>query len=97
VIATLDARIVLRPMTPHDVPLLDHWDRQPHVIAATSDDLDQPKAFGEIYWPDELALVAPDYQYFIAELDGRPWSTPDHRSLHRVDALLGPDRAKCAP
>jgi aminoglycoside 6'-N-acetyltransferase len=68
----IDGRIVLRPMTLDDVPLLDHWDRQPHVIAATSDDTDQPKAFGDTYWPDELALVAPDYQYLIAELDGRP-------------------------
>ena len=45
-----------------DVPLLDLWDRQPHVMAATSDDPDQPKAFGDTYWPDELALVGPDYQ-----------------------------------
>ncbi len=63
--------IVLRPMGVADVPLLDYWDRQPHVIAATSDDPDATKAFGDTYWPDELALVAPDYQYFIAELDGR--------------------------
>ncbi|MGE0629119.1 MAG: GNAT family N-acetyltransferase [Hyphomicrobiaceae bacterium] len=65
-------RIALRPMSLADVPQLDLWDRQPHVMAATSDDPDQPKAFGDTYWPDELALVRPDYQYFIAELDGRP-------------------------
>jgi len=55
-----------------DVPHLDLWDRQPHVIAATSDDGHQTKAFGDLYWPDELSLVAPDNQYFIAELEGRP-------------------------
>src|SRR5262245_57882298 len=67
-----DARIILRPMTLADVPLLDLWDRQPHVIAATSDDPDQPKAFGDTYWPDELALTAPNNRYVIAEFDGRP-------------------------
>lgn len=68
----IDPRITLRPMTHADVPLLDHWDRQPHVMSATSDDPDQPKAFGDTYWPSELALVGPDYLYFIAEIDGRP-------------------------
>ena len=68
----LDTRIILRPMSLADVPLLDLWDRQPHVMAATSDDPDQPKAFGDTYWPDELALVGPDCQYLVAELDGRP-------------------------
>jgi aminoglycoside 6'-N-acetyltransferase len=72
VTAAINSRIVLRPMTLDDVPLLDRWDQQPHVIAATSDDPHQPKAFGNTYWPDELALVAPDYQYLIAELAGRP-------------------------
>jgi aminoglycoside 6'-N-acetyltransferase len=67
-----DSKVVLRPMTLADVPVLDVWDRQPHVIAATSDDPAQPKAFGDTDWRDELALVAPDNQYFIAELDGRP-------------------------
>jgi aminoglycoside 6'-N-acetyltransferase len=68
----LDPRIRLRPMSLADVPLLDLWDRQPHVKAATSDDPSQPKAFGDTYWPDELALVGPDCQYLVAELDGRP-------------------------
>jgi len=64
--------ILLRPATLDDVPLLDLWDLEPDVISATSDDPDAPKAFGDTYWPDELALVRHDYQYFIAELDGRP-------------------------
>jgi aminoglycoside 6'-N-acetyltransferase len=69
----VDPRIVLRPMTLADVPLLDAWDRAPHVIAATSDDPEAPKAFGDAYWPDELALVAPDYRYFMATIEGRPF------------------------
>ena len=68
----LDPRMTLRPATLADVPLLDLWDRQPHVIAGSSDDPDQPKAFGDTYWPDELALTAPDNRYAIAELNGRP-------------------------
>jgi aminoglycoside 6'-N-acetyltransferase len=64
--------VSLRPATVDDVPLLDRWDLEPHVIAATSDDPDQPKAFGDLYWPDELAMQDEFYRYFIAELDGRP-------------------------
>jgi len=64
--------IVLRPATLADVEMLDRWDLEPHVIAATSDDPDEAKAFGDIYWPNELAMQDEFYQYFIAELDGRP-------------------------
>jgi aminoglycoside 6'-N-acetyltransferase len=64
--------VTLRPATLADVPMLDRWDREPHVIAASSDDPNAPKAFGDLYWPDELAMQSPVYEYFIAELDGRP-------------------------
>ncbi len=99
-----EPKIVLRPMVLADVPLLDCWDRQPHVIAATSDDPKQTKAFGDTYWPDELAMVAPDYQYFIAERDGRaigalqvidPQTEPTHYwgdiepNLRAIDIWIG--------
>lgn len=73
VFALIDARIALRPMRLADGPLLQHWDRQPHVIAATSDDPGRPAAFGDgdEYWQQELAAVAADNQYLIAERDGR--------------------------
>ncbi len=64
--------LILRPATPDDIPTLERWDTEPHVIMATTDDINAPKAFGDMYWPDEFALIAPDYQYFIAEEDGRP-------------------------
>jgi aminoglycoside 6'-N-acetyltransferase len=64
--------ITLRPATHDDIPTLERWDENDHVIMATTDDIDAPKAFGDLYWPDEFALIAPDYQYFIAEDDGRP-------------------------
>jgi aminoglycoside 6'-N-acetyltransferase len=66
------SEVSLRPATVEDVPLLDRWDREPHVIAATSDDPDAEVAFGGMYWPTELAMQDEFYQYFIAELDGRP-------------------------
>jgi aminoglycoside 6'-N-acetyltransferase len=64
--------VMLRRMTVLDVPVLELWDRQPHVIAATSDDPSQSKAFGDTDWREELSLAAPDNQYFIGELNGRP-------------------------
>lgn len=68
----LDQRIALRPMTLSDVPLLELWDKQQHVIAATSDDPHETEAFGGLDWARELELIAPDFQYLMAELEGRP-------------------------
>jgi RimJ/RimL family protein N-acetyltransferase len=68
----LDPRITLRPATLSDIPTFDRWDLEPHVISATSDDPATPKAFGETYWPDEIAMQDEYYQYFVAEL-----ATPD--------------------
>jgi aminoglycoside 6'-N-acetyltransferase len=64
----LDPHITLRPATMADIPTFDRWDLEPHVISATSDDPDAPKAFGETYWPDEIAMQDEYYQYFVAEL-----------------------------
>lgn len=66
------SEVRLRSATLADVPTLDRWDLEPHVISASSDDPDAPKAFGDTYWPDELAMQDEFYQYYIAELDGRP-------------------------
>ncbi len=58
---------MLRPATVDDVPLLTHWDQQPHVIAATGDD---PGAD----WSAEIAEAEGDdvVQHLIAEEAGRP-------------------------
>jgi aminoglycoside 6'-N-acetyltransferase len=61
-----------RPATLDDVPLFDRWDKDPVVIAATSDDPDAEKAFGDAYWPDEIASQDATNVYLIAEIDGRP-------------------------
>lgn len=56
--------ITLRSATIKDLPLLLHWDEQPHVIAADpDDDWDWEKELPhEPYWREQL----------VAELDGRP-------------------------
>jgi aminoglycoside 6'-N-acetyltransferase len=67
-----DRELVLRHARMEDAALLARWDEEPHVIAATTDDINAPKAFGDAYWPDELAMQSDVYRYYIAELDGRP-------------------------
>lgn len=57
-------RIELRPVTRDDIPLLRHWDRQPHVIAADPND--------DWAWESEAGREADWREQMIAELDGRP-------------------------
>jgi aminoglycoside 6'-N-acetyltransferase len=54
----------LRLVTPDDLALLQHWDKQPHVIAANSND--------NWNWEVELACVPDWKEQLIAEIDGRP-------------------------
>lgn len=68
----MNTSIVLRSATLADVPLFERWERQPHVISATTDDPAAEKAFEGAYWPDELAAQDEHNQYLIAELDNRP-------------------------
>lgn len=56
--------IVLRPATPRDLPLLRHWDEQPHVVASDPND--------DWQWETELARDPDWREQLIAELDGRP-------------------------
>lgn len=55
----------LRPATPADQQLLEHWDRQPHVIANAGED-------GGFDWPTELPRRPPWRELLIAEHRGRP-------------------------
>ena len=64
--------LVLRPATPADVPHLEKWDREPHVIAATSDDPDADVAFEDAEWLEEITNDDPASAFFIAEIEGRP-------------------------
>lgn len=62
----------LRPATLADVPTLQAWDREPHVIACSSDRPDLEVAFDGIDWPGELADASDVSFHLIAEVDGRP-------------------------
>lgn len=64
--------LILRPATLADVPHLERWDTQPHVIAATSDDPDADIAFEGAEWAEEIGSDDLHSQFFIAEIDGRP-------------------------
>jgi aminoglycoside 6'-N-acetyltransferase len=55
----------LRPAITSDLPLLLHWDKQPHVIAASGDDDSFP-------WETELPRDVNWRELLIAEADGRP-------------------------
>ena len=69
--ATHDA-LRLRPATPDDANLLAAWDREPHVIACSTDDPEAEVAFGGIDWREELAEQSAISFYRIAEVGGRP-------------------------
>jgi aminoglycoside 6'-N-acetyltransferase len=64
--------LTLRRATLSDVPVLERWDREPHVIAATTDDTDAEKAFGDHDWSVEIPKQSEVSEFLIAELDGRP-------------------------
>ena len=64
--------IELRPASKADIPHLERWDQQPHVIRATSDDPNADTAFEDADWSEELAAQDQYNQFFIAEIDGRP-------------------------
>ncbi len=55
----------LRSATPADQELLEHWDRQPHVIENAGED-------GGFDWAKELPRSPPWREFLIAEHDGRP-------------------------
>ena len=71
-VATAKPRITLRPARAQDVKLLVRWGRQPHVIAATTDDPDAEIAFEGAAWADEIAGSSEVSFYLIAEAAGRP-------------------------
>lgn len=56
--------ILLRKATIDDLPLLQYWDQQPHVMAAAPND--------EIDWITELQKNVDWQEILIAELDERP-------------------------
>jgi aminoglycoside 6'-N-acetyltransferase len=90
--------IVLRPATLADVRLFERWDRQPHVISATTDDPAAERAFEDARWSDELAAQDEHNRYLIADLDGRSIGAmqvidPQQESTHYWGAIRANLRA----
>ncbi|MCC5940691.1 MAG: acetyltransferase [Balneolaceae bacterium] len=56
--------ISLRPAALSDLPLLQHWDQQPHVIAADPND--------DWEWKTELSRTPAWREQLIAEVNNRP-------------------------
>jgi aminoglycoside 6'-N-acetyltransferase len=64
--------LILRRATLTDVPVLERWDREPHVISATTDDPSAETAFADHDWRAEIPQQSELSEFLIAELDGRP-------------------------
>jgi aminoglycoside 6'-N-acetyltransferase len=62
------AEVRLRPAMLDDADLLAGWDREPHVIACSTDDPNADIAFGGIEWREELADQSPVSFYRIGEI-----------------------------
>lgn len=76
------ASLRLRAATAADAPLLNAWDREPHVAASLSDDGDdEPRD-----WDAELAVALPESHYLIAEVEGRPVG-----AMQVIDPHLDPE------
>lgn len=65
-------RLTLRPATLDDAPLLAAWDQEPHVVACVTDDPEATTAFQGADWTQELRSQSDAFQYFVAEVGGRP-------------------------
>lgn len=100
----LSPLVTLRPATAGDAPLLAAWDREPHVIACSSDDPDAEVAFGSD-WADEVTNSAYELTYVMAEVAGEPvgvmavcdpHTEPSHYwgeiepGLRAIDIWIGP-------
>jgi aminoglycoside 6'-N-acetyltransferase len=58
--------IALRPATPEDLALIQHWDEQPHVRGTGGDE-----DFNDWDWENQLGRDVAWREFLIAELDGR--------------------------
>jgi len=63
--AAMNEPVTLRRATMDDLPVLRHWDTQPHVIAASGDDDSFP-------WETELPRDVDWRELLIGEVGGRP-------------------------
>lgn len=68
----MTSELHLRRATLDDVPVLERWDTDPDVIAATTDDDATERAFGDLDWREELGQDSDVSYYLIAEVHDRP-------------------------
>ena len=100
-----EINVVLRPATVADAAMLAAWDREPHVIACSSDDHLLEVAFDGIDWTDELTQSIYELDYRVAEANGQPvgvlaicdpHTEPSHYwgeiepNLRAIDIWIGP-------
>jgi len=89
VLDTLNIR--LRPAILADARLLDQWDEQPHVVAATSDDPLHEEVHGEDCWRREVSGCVPGVsEYWIAELEDAGGHRRPIGVMQMVDPHLEP-------
>jgi len=69
---TSEVCVRLRRAALNDVPVLERWDADPGVIAATTDDDTAERAFGGLDWREELSHDSDVSYHLIAEIDDRP-------------------------
>ena len=72
VIPSGSATLTIRQATLADVPHFERWDRDPAVIACSSDDPEATKAFAGVAWAEEIVANSDVQCYYVAELDDRP-------------------------
>ncbi len=70
-IAAPGATLIIRLARQADASALARWDRDPSVIACTTDDPHAKQAFAGAEWSREIAAGSDRSCYYIAELDGR--------------------------
>ncbi|GED97140.1 GNAT family N-acetyltransferase [Gordonia crocea] len=66
------SRVILRRASIDDVPVLERWDLEPHVIACITDDPTATTAFDGTAWTEEIAGASEVSYHLIAEVDGHP-------------------------
>ena len=63
----------MRPATVADQPLLERWDEDEDVTSSSGNDhIDADGVYENGCWTHELAIQSAVYEYFMAEIDGRP-------------------------
>lgn len=72
VVRTSSGALTIRQAAVSDAPCVERWDRDPDVIACSTDDPEAEEAFSDAEWVQEFAANSDVSCHYIAELDGRP-------------------------